>query len=116
MDFFEIDQPQRVPRLAAKVDVGGDVKVVEDIQLLMNERHPKTHGIVDVIDFYCHAINADLSVIGLIHAPDNLHQCGLARPVLTTKRHDFAHADLQGNVGKRNDARKTFADASKIEE
>ena len=89
---------QREPpesRFASEEDVGCDVEVVEDVQLLVDERHAEPHRIRDVGDADRLAVEEDGALVRLVDAPEDLHQGGLARAVLPAEGHHLAPADLQ---------------------
>ena len=71
-----IDQTERSPvrRLASEEHVAGDVEVVEEVQLLVDERDAQRRGGVDVRDRHAGTVEQDLARVGLLDPADDLHQ------------------------------------------
>ena len=95
MDFFPVNQAQRIERLAPEKDVGGDVEIVEHVEFLVNEGDAEADGVVDVLDFDRLTVNFDFAGVGLVDAAEDFHQGGFAGAVFANERDDFAARDAK---------------------
>ena len=112
-------KPQRAParRFASEQDVAGDVEVVEQVQLLVDERDAAAPSRrVDVAHRRRRAVDQHVAGVGLLDAADDLHQRGLAGAVLAEQRDDFARVHLEAHAAERVHAGKPLVDRSKLED
>ena len=93
-----VDQPQRPAedRLAADHDVGRDVEIVEEVELLVHEGDARRHGAGDRERGVLDAVDADRAFARLDDAAQDLHQGRLAGAVLADQRQHLAALDARG--------------------
>ena len=103
-------------RLAADIDVGGDVEIVEEVEFLVDEGDAGLHRAADAEAAIGHAIDLDGAAVGLDHAAEDLHQGGFAGAVLADHADDLAGADIEAEIGKGDDARVGLAQPGQLEE
>ena len=93
-----VDQLQRPAedRLAPDHDVGRDVEIVEEIELLVHEGDARRHGAGDRERGVLDAVDADHAFARLDDAAQDLHQGRLAGAVLADQRQHLAALDARG--------------------
>ena len=113
-----IDQPQHTParRFASEQDVAGDVEIVEQVELLVDERDPQRRRAGDAAHDDRRAVDQHLAGVGLLDPADDLHQGGLAGAVLAEQRHDFSRVHVEAYATERLHAGKPLVDRAELEE
>ena len=93
-----VDQPQRPApqRLAADEDVGGDVQIVEEVELLVDEGDAGGHRLGHREPRMLDTVDDDGTGVGRHHPAQHLHQGALAGAVLADQAHDLACVSLPG--------------------
>ena len=116
VDFFAVDEAGAPARFAAEEDIGGDVEIVENVELLMDEGDAEAHRIVDVLDLDGFVGKDDFSGVGLVDAAEDFHQGRLASAVFAAQADDFGLADIEIDIIERDDARESFGDSAHRQE
>ena len=113
-----IDQLQQsaMDRFATDEDVAGDVEIVEQVQLLMNERDAGRDRIRHAVARTCDAIDPDRPTARRDNTAEHTHQRRLAGAVLAEQRDHLAGRDRQADVVERDHARIGLADVDQLEE
>ena len=113
IDALAIDQFQKTARgwFAVEKDVGGDVEIVEDAQLLMNKLDAERAGFARRTYLGSLAIDLHRAAVACDGAAQDLHQGRLAGAILTNQRDDLTGADAQADVIERDDAGESLADS-----
>ena len=111
MNFFEINQPERIFWFASEKNIGRHVQIIQHVQLLMNKGDSERHRVVNVVNLQRFPVEFKLAIVRLINSADDFHQRGFARAIFAAERDDFSCADFQRDVIERDDAGKTFPDS-----
>ena len=116
--LFGVDELEEaaLSRLAADVDVGADVEIVEEIELLMDEGDARAHRAANGQRRIGRAIDLDGAAVGRDDAAEDLHQGRFAGAVLADEADDLAGANLQAEIGERHHAGIGLADAGQPQE
>ena len=96
-------------------EVRGDIEIVRQIQLLMDQRDAERLRLPHRVDRYRRAIDDNLAGIRRLHARENLHECAFARAVLADQSEHFTARDMQPHVGQCPNAGKSFRYAADFE-
>ena len=98
-----VDQLQRPAedRFAPDHDVGRDVEIVEEVELLVHEGDARRHGAGDGERGVLDAVDADRAFARLDDAAQDLHQGRLAGAVLADQRQHLAALDAQADAIER---------------
>ncbi len=117
MHLRAIDEPQRSPtgRFAPEQDVAGDVEIVEEVELLVDERDPEGRRRGHAADRHRRAVDQQLARVGLFDPADDLHQRRLAGAVLAEQRHDLAGVHLERDAAQGVDARESLLDPPELQ-
>jgi hypothetical protein len=116
MDFLAVDQlERRNQRLATEENIGGDVEVVEDVELLVDETNAERHRVIHVVDGDWLSIHKKLAFFGAIDAAEDFHECGLARSVLATQGENLARGDAEADLVERHHTGEALRDAAHFE-
>src|SRR5215217_686489 len=89
-----VDEP-RTRRLAPQEKVLSDGEVWGQGELLVDHRYSQRLGVAGAVERYLLAGDLQFPLCRALHLRENLHQGGLASPILPGKRVDFAGQDLQ---------------------
>ena len=92
-------------RLAADIDVGGDVEIVEEVEFLMDEGDAGADRAAD--GERADRATPSISMVprsGCDDAAEDLHQRRFAGAVFADEADDLAGADVHAEVGERHDA------------
>ena len=108
VDFPVVNQAEGIFGFAPEKDIRRHVQIVQHVEFLVDERHPRLHRVGDVVDLDGLTLQQELAAVRLIHAAENFHKRGLARAVLPAKRKDLAPADVQTDVVQGDDAGESF--------
>ena len=92
-----------------EVDVLRDGKVRQQGLLLENDADAVRAGVARVPQAHRLAAQAHGAAVGRLHAGEDAHERGLARPVFPDQPDDLALGDLQGNVHERPDLAEPLA-------
>ena len=111
----DVEQPAGA-RLAADIDVGGNVEIVEEVELLVHEGDAGAHRRGDAQRAFLDAIDGDGAGIGGDDAAQDLHQSGFAGAVLADEADDLAGCHAHRKALQRENAGIGLADARKDEE
>ena len=111
-----VDDPQRSPagRLAAEEDIPGHVEVVEQVQLLVDQRDSARRRRVDVAHQDARAVNEHFARVGLLDAAGDLHQGGLTGAVFAQQGDDLSGVHVEAHAAQRVHAGKTLLDVAKL--
>src|SRR6185312_549860 len=95
-----LDQAAQIAvlELAAEEDVGGDVEVLRQRQVLVDGLDAGAARVERLRKAPLLSFEPDLAVVGRMHARDALDQRRLARAVVAQERHDLARSDLPAHV------------------
>ena len=104
-------QPQPLLQLAPQKQVLVDIQIVDQIQLLMDERDARVQRISGRGEGHRLAVHADFARVRLQHAAQNVHQRGLARAVFADQRADLAITDGKIHVPQHFVRTERFFDA-----
>ena len=96
--------------LVAEDHVLGDGERVHQHEVLVDHPDPPRDGIARGVDAHLLTTDHDPARIGRIHAVEDPHQGGLARPVLSDQRVHLARAKLQRDVVIRDDPGEPLRD------
>ncbi len=112
-----VDQPERpgLERLAADQDVAGDVQVLEQVELLVDEGDAARQRLGHAQRWPVLAIQPDRAGGRRHHAAQDLHQRRLAGAVLADQADHLARPDRQIDRGQRHHARVGLGDPDQIE-
>src|SRR5665648_740260 len=104
--------------LVAQEDVLGDRQVGAQRELLVDDHDAVVLAVPDPAELDRLALEGDLAVIGAVrvHPGENLHQGGLACPVLPANRVNLPRADRERDVLQREDTRKGLGDRAHLED
>jgi len=105
IDVFAIDQ-SAFEWFAPQEDVGADIQIVEQVQLLMDENQSEFDGLLNGSNVDRFAVDEDLARAGCLYASQDFHQRAFAGAVFTDDRKDFALSGDEIYVTKCRDARK----------
>ena len=97
----------------AAYDLAG-VEVVDEVQLLVDERDAKGRSRVDVAHLDPHPIDEHVARVGLLHTADDVHERRLAGAVLAKQRGHLAGRHVEAHAAKRMHARKALLDVSDL--
>ena len=109
-----VDAPQR-RGLAAEDDVLGDRQLVGQHEVLVDHADAGVDGVLRGLERSELAVDLHHALVGRLHPVEDLHQRGLARPVLADERMDLAARDLQVDPVVGNDAREPLDDALQLD-
>ena len=102
--------------LVPEKDVGGDVEVGRQHQLLVDERDAQPLGLADIGNGDRVSVDGDLSLVGRVGAAQDLHQRALAGAVFAHQRQHLARLKVKRNALQRDDARKALRDRAHREQ
>ena len=109
-----VDEPA-AEFLAAKEDVRGDVEIVGEIQLLMDERDAVRERVVDGTNRERATVEEDFAGVGPLHAGEDFHERALARPIFTDDGEHFAAGDRKAHAPERAHAGEGFDEGADFE-
>jgi hypothetical protein len=98
--------------LVAQEQVGGDVEIGRQHQLLMDQGDALPLCVGDAAELHGLAVNQQLAFVGDVGAAQNFHQRAFAGPVLAHERQHLAAAHVQVHVAQGNHAWKALGDGS----
>jgi hypothetical protein len=101
-----VDQAETVLRRVAEENVFGNRQIVEQYRFLVDRRDAVAERGMRRRQRDRFAIDADLALVRLVDAGQDLDQRGLARPVFADKRGDLAGIEREADVRQRVDAGK----------
>jgi hypothetical protein len=99
-------------RLASEKDVGCDIEVVREIELLMNQGNAEMFRRPHTVDTHRPVFEQNLAAVGFLHTGENLHQRALARAVLANDRQNFTLVQRERNVVQRPHAGELFGEGA----
>ena len=102
--------------LAAEEEVGDDVEVVAEREVLVDGRDPQCGRVLGLGDRDLLAVEADRAVVGGVDAGDRLHQRRLAGAVVADEADDLAGVDGEVDPVQRLDRAESLADSLQLEE
>src|SRR5262249_11216236 len=117
VDFRPVNQPERPSPnwFAPQEDIRCDIKVVEYIQLLMNEANASAYRLSYRTNGNLLVIDANLPAVRLVKTYVHLHQSRFAGAVFSRQGNDFTVADVQVYGIERDDSGESFADSLHFE-
>ncbi len=102
--------------LPAEKEVGDDVEVVAEREVLVDGRDPQFGRVLRPVDPHLPPLEAHRAAVGGIDAGDRLDQRRLAGPVVADEAHDLAGADGEVDPVQRLDRAEPLAYALQLEE
>ena len=102
--------------LATEEEVGDDVEVVAEREVLVDGRDPERGRVLGSGDRDLLAVEADRALVGRVDAGDRLHQRRLAGAVVADEAHDLAGADGEVDPVQSLDRAESLADSLQLEE
>ena len=103
-------------RLAAEEDVVGDVALVDQGQVLVDDRDPQRHGFVRAANVYRLPIELDLSLVRVVSAAEDFHEGRFAGAVVTDERDRLAGVDAEIDVLQRLHMQEGLADPARLQQ
>ena len=87
-----------------------DGQVVREHEMLVDHADPGGDGVLRRPEVHLLAVHPDRALVGTLHPVEDLHQGGLAGPVLPDDGVNLRRADLDVDVVVRQHARETLGD------
>ncbi len=108
----DLVEDRALAQLVAEEEVGDDVEVVAQRQVLVDDGDAEFLGVVRPVDLHRLALPLDGALVDGMHPGDGLDQGGLAGAVVADEGDDLTGADLQVDVGERLDGAEPFGDSA----
>ncbi len=102
--------------LAAEEDVGRDVEIRRQHQLLMNQRDTETLGLPHAVEHDGLAVEGDRPFVRQLRAAEDLHQRALAGAVLAHQRQHLSRREGELHPPERDHTGKALGDRAHFEQ
>ena len=109
-------QERPAAQFGAEEQGAGDIEVVAQAQLLVDQRDAGAQRRGGRIQFDRDAIEAHGADLRPVHAGQHLHQRALARPVLADQRHHFAALQREVDAAQRAHTRERLLDPTHLQQ
>ena len=109
-----VEQAQGAGGLHAEHDVLGDREHRNQHEVLVDHPDPGVDRVLRRVDRHRLAVDADLPVIRLHQPVQDVHQRGLAGPVLAEQAADLAGSDLEVDVVVGHEAAEALRDPAQL--
>jgi len=112
-----VDEPA-AGRRGAEEDILGDGHLIDECELLIDDRDPGALGVGDAVKGRGLAVDEEFALVTAVgvQAAQELDQRGFARAVFPAERVDFAGAQVEGDVAQGDDAGEFLGDRSRGED
>ena len=110
-----VDKDRR-PRLPSDEDVLHHRQVGHEVEFLIDDGDAQLLGVVGVANLHRLAVDGDRAAVDCVDAGEDLHQRGLAGPVLADQAENLAAADLKVHIFERLHAGERLGDSLHAQE
>jgi len=100
--------------LAPEVEVGDDVEVVAEREVLIDRRDPDVGGVRGRVDPHLLAVEDELALVGRPHAGDRLDERRLPSAVVAHERDDLPRVDGELHLGQRLHGAEPLGDSFQL--
>jgi len=104
------------PRLMAEEQIGDDVEVVAEREVLVDRGDPERRDVARAVDRHLVAVEEVLPDVDGVGPGDGLDERGLARAVVADESHHLARIDLEVDVGQRLDGAEPLAHPAQLQD
>ena len=109
-------QAEQAGLLAAQEEVGLDAQVFRQVEFLVDQHDAPVHGVRHAVQAHRRAVQQQDALVGREEAGHDLHERGLAGPVLADDGQRLARHEAQAHPVQRLHAGERLADAARFQE
>src|SRR5690606_3186717 len=111
----EVEAAAAAGLLVAEHDVLRHREDGDEHEVLVDHADARRHGVAGTSEVLDLVVQQDVALLGLVQAVQDVHQGGLARPVLAQEAVDLARLDHQVDVVVRDERAEALGDTAQLE-